>query len=168
MVSRVVSFVGFDGWIGDEVDFAKNRLGRGANMNANVNLRGGEHLQVVLTSGVRWLNISDDRLFTAQTERVKATYSFNARMFVRAIVQNERTHRDRLLYGDDPDPEKTDDDVNRFGGRLSGQLLFAYKLNWQTVFYVGYGDLREVTVNQGEFQPSSRQFFAKVSYAFQR
>ena len=167
-VNRVISFVGFDGWAGEEVDFSKNRLGRGANMNANVQLRGGEHLQVALTSGVRWLNIAGDRLFTSQTERVKATYTFNPRMFVRAIVQNERTHRDRLLYGDDPDPEKTEDDVDRFGGRLSGQLLFAYKLNWQTVFYIGYGDLRAVTLDQGEFEPDNRQFFAKVSYAFQR
>ena len=167
-VNRVITFVGFDGWVGEEVDFAKNRLGRGANMNANVSLRGGEHLQVGLTSGVRWLNIAGDRLFTAQTERVKATYTFNPRMFVRAIVQNERTNQDRILYGDDPDPEKTVDDVAQHRGRLSGQMLFAYKLNWQTVFYVGYGDLRAVTAEEGEFVPSSRQFFAKVSYAFQR
>jgi len=167
-VSRVISFVGFDGWVGEEVDFSNNRLGRGANMNANVELRPGEHLRVGLTSGVRWLNIGGDRLFTSQIERLKATYTFNSRMFVRAIVQNQRTHRDRLLSGDDPDPEKTDDDVDRYGGALSGQLLFAYKLNWQTVFYVGYGDLREVTSGEGDFEPSNRQFFAKVSYAFQR
>lgn len=165
-VSRLISFVGFDGWVGEEVDFANNRLGRGANANANVQLRPGEHLQVALTSGVRWLNIRGDRLFTSQIERVKATYTFNPRMFVRAIVQNQRTNRDRLLHGDDPlDPE---DDVDQYGGGLSAQLLFAYKLNWQTVFYVGYGDLREVTAAQGEFEPSNRQLFAKVSYAFQR
>jgi hypothetical protein len=81
-------------------------------------------------------------------------------------VQNQRTHRDRLLFGDDPaDPN---DDVNRYGGGLSGQLLVAYKLNWQTVFYVGYGDLREVTGGEGDFEPSNRQLFAKLSYAFQR
>lgn len=165
-VSRVISFVGFDGWIGEEVDFSQNRPGRGANMNANVQLRTGEHLQLSLVSGVRWLNIDGDRLFTSQIERVKATYTFNPRMFLRTIVQNQRTHRDRLLFGDDPaDPE---DDVSRFGGGLSGQLLFAYKLNWQTVFYVGYGDLREVTGGEGDFEPSNRQLFAKVSYAFQR
>jgi hypothetical protein len=167
-VSRVISYVSFDGWLGEEVDFAKNRLGRGANMNSSIQLRPGQHLQVALTSGLRWLNISGDRLFTSQIERVKATYTFNPRMFVRAIVQNERTNQDRILYGDDPDPEKTDDDVAQHRGRLSGQLLFAYKLNWQTVFYVGYGDLRAVTAEQGDFLPSSRQFFAKLSYAFQR
>ncbi len=165
-VSRVLSYVSFDGWIGEEVDFANDRLGRGANMNTNVDLRPGEHLRVGLLSGMRWLNIDGDRLFTSQIERVKATYTFNPRMFLRAIVQNERTHRDRLLYGDDPnDPN---DDIPRFGGGLSGQLLYAYKLNWQTVFYVGFGDLREVTGGEGDFEPSSRQFFAKVSYAFQR
>jgi hypothetical protein len=73
-------------------------------------------------------------------------------------VQNERTNRDVALSG--------------FGvqhsGNLAAQVLAAYKLNWQTVFYVGYGDLREVTFEQGEFEPSNRQFFAKLSYAFQR
>ncbi|MGZ5434302.1 MAG: DUF5916 domain-containing protein, partial [Thermoanaerobaculia bacterium] len=165
-VSRVIRFLSFDGWVGEEVDFANNRLGRGANMNANVQLRAGEHLQFALTSGVRWLNVAGDRLFTSQIERVKATYTFNPRMFLRAIVQNQRTNRDRLLYGDDPNDAS--DDVAQYGGALSGQLLFAYKLNWQTVFYVGYGDLREVTRQEGEFEPSNRQFFAKVSYAFQR
>ena len=165
-VNKVISFVGFDGWIGEEVDFAQNRPGRGANMNANAQLRMGEHLQMSVVSGVRWLNIDGDRLFTSQIERVKATYTFNPRMFIRTIVQNQRTHRDRLLSGDDPtDP---DDDVNRYGGGLAGQFLFAYKLNWQTVFYVGYGDLREVTGGEGDFEPSNRQFFAKLSYAFQR
>ena len=165
-VSKVISFVSFDGWVGEEVDFAQNRLGRGANMNTSIQLRPGQHMQVSLLSGIRWLNIAGDRLFTSQIERVKATYTFNSRMFVRTILQNQRTHRDRLLSGDDPnDP---DDDVSRYGGALSGQLLFAYKLNWQTVFYVGYGDLREVTGSEGEFEPSNRQFFAKVSYAFQR
>ena len=165
-VNRVISFVSFDGWVGEEVDFAKNRLGRGANMNSNFQLRAGEHLRLDLLSGIRWLNVTGDRLFTSQIERVKATYTFNPRMFLRGILQNERTNQDRLLYGDDP--ERTDDDIAQHRGRFSGQLLFAYKLNWQTVFYVGFGDLRAVTASEGEFQPSSRQFFAKVSYAFQR
>ncbi|HVG24692.1 MAG TPA: DUF5916 domain-containing protein [Thermoanaerobaculia bacterium] len=160
-VSRILSFVSFDGWIGDEVDFARNRLGEGANVNFNATLRPSTHLQVNLTSGVRWLNIEGDRLFTSQVERLRANYTFNPRMFLRAIVQNQRTHRDLLLSGTN----------NRFAGGLASQLLFAYKLNWQTVAYIGYGDLREVTNAQGqegEFEPSSRQFFAKISYAFQR
>lgn len=158
-VNRVLSFVSFDGWVGDEIDFANTRLGSGANVNSNVTLRLNNHLQVGLTSGIRWLNVSGDRLFTSQVERVRATYTFNPRTFVRAIVQNQRTNRDRDLYGTE---------VSQHSGELGTQLLFAYKINWQTVFYVGGGDLREVTADEGEFLTSSRQFFAKVSYAFQR
>jgi hypothetical protein len=44
----------------------------------------------------------------------------------------------------------------------------AYKLNWQTLMYVGYGDLREVETLRGDLQRSARQVFLKVSYAFQR
>ena len=158
-VNRVLSAVNFDGWIGDEVDFFNNRLGRGANMNASATLRPNHHLQVSLVSGLRWLTIDGDRLFTSQVERIRATYTFNARTFLRTIVQNQRTNRDEALYGDA---------VGQHSGSLAGQLLFAYKLNWQTVFYVGFGDLREVTTEKGEFEPSSRQLFAKVSYAFQK
>ena len=160
-VNRVISFISFDGWLGEEIDFAKNRLGEGANINFNATLRPTNHLQLNLTTGLRWLNISGDRLFTSQVERLRANYTFNPRMFLRAIVQNQRTHRDRALANVQ----------NRFAGGLASQLLFAYKLNWQTVAYIGYGDLREVTNardQEGEFEPSSRQFFAKISYAFQR
>jgi hypothetical protein len=159
-VNRVLSFVGVDGWIGDEVDFSsRNRLGRGANMNLTAQVRPNNHLALALSSGVRWLNIDADRLFTSQVERLKATYTFNARSFIRAIVENERTNRDRALYGLD---------VAQHSGGLAGQLLFAYKLNWQTVAYVGYGDLREASTDEGDLERSNRQFFAKLSYAFQR
>jgi hypothetical protein len=160
-VNRVISYISVDGWLGDEVDFARNQLGQGANVNFNATLRPTNHLQLNLTTGLRWLNVDDDRLFTAQVERLRANYTFNSRMFLRAIVQNRRNHVDRALTG------------ARYPrtGSLASQLLFAYKLNWQTVAYVGFGDLREVLntpEHQGDFEPSSRQFFAKISYAFQR
>ena len=48
------------------------------------------------------------------------------------------------------------------------QVLLAYKINWQTLVYVGAGDLREVVSETNRFEPSSREVFMKVSYAFQR
>jgi len=59
-------------------------------------------------------------------------------------------------------------------GQFSGSALFSYKLNWQTVLFLGYGDNRAL-VDEGVpglsdfvLKPSDRQFFLKVSYAFQR
>ncbi len=157
--SRTFARVSLTGWIGDEIDFSNDRLGRGADVSLTGTIRPNDHVQIGVTTAVRWLNISGDRLFTSQIERLRAQYTFNSRMFVRAIVQNARTNRDVPLYGAD---------VSQHGGNLASQLLFAYKLNWQTVLYFGFGDLREVTSLEGDLEPSERQFFTKVSYAFQR
>ena len=149
-VSQVINFVSIDGWVGDDVDFSSNTPGSGASLNGNIQVRPTDHLQMSLSSGFRWLNVDDDRLFLSQVERLRAIYTFNSRMFVRAILEHSRTDSgDRLAD-------------------FASQFLFAYKLNWQTVFYVGLGDLREVGGPEEQFEPSQRQFFAKVSYAFQR
>ena len=53
-------------------------------------------------------------------------------------------------------------------GGFEGSALFAYKLNWQTVLFLGYGD-SSVLQDWGDLAHSSRQFFlGKISYAFQR
>ena len=44
--------------------------------------------------------------------------------------------------------------------------MFAYKLNWQTVLFVGYGDNRAFD-DADRLQPASRELFFKLSYAFQ-
>ena len=54
------------------------------------------------------------------------------------------------------------------GARFTGSGLFAYKVNWQTVFYLGYSDDHRHTELTGELEPFSRGAFAKVSYAWQK
>ncbi|HXG59285.1 MAG TPA: DUF5916 domain-containing protein, partial [Thermoanaerobaculia bacterium] len=162
-VSKVVSNVYLNGSVGEDIDFFGARLGEGANVNFGGTLRPTSHLAIDLTNSLRWLSVpnaagDDDRLFTSQVERLRATYTFNNRMFIRTIVQNQRTNRDRSLYGAP---------VAQHSGNLASQLLFGYKLNWQTLLYVGAGDLREVDA-EGDMHPSSREVFLKVSYAFQR
>jgi hypothetical protein len=80
-------------------------------------------------------------------------------MFVRLIGQYVQTTRDTSLYAFA---------VGRKDATLSGSALFAYKLNWQTVFYLGYGDNRDFAANTDQLEPSSRQVFAKISYALQK
>ena len=52
-------------------------------------------------------------------------------------------------------------------GTVSGQVLLSYKLNWQSVIFVGYGDDRMLST-QDRFEKVDRQFFVKFSYALQR
>ena len=58
-------------------------------------------------------------------------------------------------------------EIDDGGGSFSGSAVFAYKLNWQTVLFLGYSDTR-VRDDLDALQPADRQLFGKVSYAFQR
>jgi hypothetical protein len=162
-VSRVISQIFLNGWVGQDVDFANDRLGRGANISYGGTIRPTDHLEVGINNALRWLNVPmngrNDRLFTAQVERLTTRYTFNAKTFIRVILQNQRTNRDQAIYTFD---------VDQHSGSLATQFLWAYKLNWQTVMYAGYGDLQEAHAINGDLLPSNRQFFVKVSYAFQQ
>ena len=81
-----------------------------------------------------------------------------SRLFVRGIVRYVDTTRDPALFSGS---------VAARSGELSGSALLAYKLNWQSVLFVGYGDDRELS-DARRLEPVDRQFFVKLSYAFQR
>ena len=97
------------------------------------------------------------RSFTATVARLRTQYTFNARAFLRLIGQWVETERDPSLY------KLT---VSRRSGDFSGSALLAYKLNWQSVLFVGYGDNRALDENEN-LERAGRQFFLKISYAFQ-
>ena len=73
------------------------------------------------------------------------------------IGQYVETERDPSLYTFG---------VSEKDGDFSGSALFAYKLNWQTVLFLGYGDNRALS-EVDELEQAGRQFFLKISYAFQ-
>jgi hypothetical protein len=92
-------------------------------------------------------------------ERLRGTYSFNSRTFVRLIGQYQQTRRSPDLY------------TFAVDGRsavLSGSALFAYKINWQTVAYLGYGNQSAYSVDTDDLEKAGWQWFSKVSYAWQR
>lgn len=171
--SPLFAQVGANGSLGQEVDFENSRPGRGPTLNLIATLRPTRHLELALIENQQWLNVDDAaglsrRLFTARVSRVKGTYTFTSRLFVRAIGQYVSTDRDPSLYLSRVQAESRD---------FSGSLLLAYKVNWQSVMYVGYGDDRELIAQvppAGEpvparrLAPVARQMFVKVSYAFQR
>jgi hypothetical protein len=160
--SRTFSLVSLDGFVGQDVDFANSRRGTGANVTAIVAVRPTDHLELRFDGGWRWLNVTAEdgrqgRLFTAQFERLRATYTFTARSFLRVIGQYVRTERDPSLYTFS---------VSKQDGSFAASVLFAYKLNWQTVCFLGYGDNRTLT-ESGDLLRANRQFFLKLSYALQ-
>jgi hypothetical protein len=160
--SQTISLVSLNGFVGSDVDFANSRPGTGANVTLALGVRPTDHFELRLDGGWQWLDVTTEdgqrgRLFTAQFERLRATYTFSSRSFLRVIGQYVRTDRDPSLY------KST---VTALDGSLTASALFAYKLNWQTVLFVGYGDDRTLTEDD-RLQRSARSVFLKLSYAFQ-
>jgi hypothetical protein len=151
---------------GDDVDFANQRPARGANLVAELIVRPTDHLALQFDGSRRWLDVApsagpeDKRLFTAEVARVKATYTFTSRAFLRLIAQRVRTVRDLDLYNPALGLPGREEGV-------TGSALLSYKLNWQTVLFLGYSDDRALAVDD-RLAPAGREIFLKVSYAFQR
>jgi hypothetical protein len=161
--SRRLAFIAVNGTLGQDIDFANARAAHGPTINLNATLQPTDHLAIDLVEDLRWLDVgivsrAEARLFTQRVTRVKSTYTFTSRLFVRIIGQYVGTTRDRSLFTSAVDARE---------GSFSGSALFAYKLNWQSVMFVGYGDDR-VLSDHRRLEPLDRQFFVKVSYAFQR
>lgn len=154
----IVPSLSLQGHLGNVIDYIGNRSGRGGDATLSVTLRPTRHLQFQFDGAYQWMDLSGERLFAAQVERVKATYVFDRRTFARLIGQVVRTDYTPSLY---PVP------VPAVTGGFQGSALLAYQLNWQSVVYLGYGDNAVLTEN-AQLQKSGREFFLKVSYAFQR
>lgn len=164
--AEALSQIVINGDFGDEVDFANSRTGRGGNVTLSAVVRPTRHLAVTFDSALSWLAVTPDtggerqRLFTAEVARAKATYTFDSRTFARLIAQYVRTTRDTSLY-------QSPSSVAAREGSWTGSMLVAYKLNWQSVAFLGYGDNRTLS-DFNTYERQDRQFFLKVSYAFQR
>jgi hypothetical protein len=166
--SRTFAQIESDGALGSDIDFDNSRPAQGQTINFSAILRPTVHLELALIENQQTLHENDAtgssrRLFTARVSRVKGTYTFTSRLFGRAIAQYVSVNRDPSLYIQ-PVPEQS--------GSFGGSFLLAYKLNWQSVMYVGYGDdraLADVPPGQAaRLAPIDRQVFVKASYAFQR
>jgi hypothetical protein len=161
--SRRFSRIGFSGALGDSIDFANGRVGQGGNFSLFATLRPTDHLALDFNADRQWLDVDaggglEGRLFTAQIERLKATYNFTARSFLRVIGEYLDVDRNPALYTFP---------VRARSGSFAGSALFAYQINWQTVLYVGYADDR-AQLPSGDLKPADRLLFVKISYAFQR
>jgi hypothetical protein len=162
--SRAFTRFGMEGTVGEAVDLANVQVGHGADLALFATVRPHPRLTLDLLAARRWLDVplpeggGDGRLFTADVLRAKAFVHFSSRAYLRLVGQWVGTTSDPSLH-----PYPVDDEE----GGLEGSVLFTYKINWQTALYVGYGDERALD-ERDELRRTSRQLFAKVSYAFQR
>lgn len=146
------SFLSF----GDDIDYAHVRAGNYFLVSPFVKLMLGRHLNFNFSHDYEQLNIAEGRLFTANISQLRLLYHLNSKAFFRVILQYWDIDRAKELYESEVD--------ERFN-RLFSQLLFSYKLNPRTVFFLGYSD-NYYGFTKMELTQSNRTFFLKIGYAW--
>ncbi len=142
--------------VGDAIDYTHAREGSRLSLSPELGLRLGRHLRVDFEHDYTRFTVQGDQLYLANVTQTRIIYQFNARMFLRSILQHVDIRRNQALYEDEIEP---------LSKRLFAQLLFSYKVNPRTVVYVGYSDNHQASLDYG-FTQSDRAFFLKLSYAW--
>jgi len=142
---------------GDHIDYDNNRLGKQLFVRPTINWNVGKSLQFKLRYTYQDFDVDGQQLFTANLADFRATYQFDQRQFLRLILVYSDIERNQQNYTFDVDASSKG---------LGTQLLYSYKINPLTKFFVGYSDsayqddvLTTLTKNQ-------RSVFMKFSYAW--
>ena len=147
----------FSGRLGGGVDFANARKATSAvQLGPTVEYRPTTSTSLSLQYNLDRLSVEGGRLYEANLVQLKAIYHLNVRTFVRAIVQYTDITRNPDLYSSD---------VDRRTRRLFSQFLFSFKLNPQTVLFLGYSDNSATTAGI-DLSRQDRTFFVKLGYAW--
>jgi hypothetical protein len=146
----------FNAHFGDSIDYSHAREGYRWELTPELSLNLGKHIRIDLDHELTDFTVGGERLYRANVTQSRFIYQFNSRMFVRSILQYVDIRRNQALYEDEIDP---------ISKRLFSQLLFSYKLNARTVFYLGYSDNYRA-YQDIDFTRLDRAVFLKIGYAW--
>ena len=150
-----------DGNFGDAIDFANNRPGRQLRVSPSLESRLGRNVELSLRHSYQRLDNGPSRVFTAHLSQFRTVYNFSTRSFLRAIVQYRRTDRNTEMYTAA---------VDRRSEGVFAQLLYSYKVNPQTVFFLGYSQdgsgLTDIDRVRDPITVRGRTLFIKLGYAW--
>jgi Domain of unknown function (DUF5916)/Carbohydrate family 9 binding domain-like len=142
----------------DEIDFVNTQAGDLVEIDPTVRYNFGLHLRTTLSHIYQKLDVEGGNLYTANLSQLTTVYQFNVRTFLRAILQYTDIDRTPALY-------TSGVEVDEHTETLFSQLLFSYKLNPQTVLFVGYSD-NSFGDQRIDLTRADRTLFLKLGYAW--
>jgi hypothetical protein len=146
---------------GEQVDLANTRLALERRLQPNIEWNINQHVLLRLQHTAATLTAKTaQRIFEANLTDLRLTWQFNVRSYLRFTMQREDIERNVAMY--------TDPTTQAKSLTLGKQLLYSYKLNPQTVLYVGYADSALEDDRTVDLMHTNRTMFAKVSYAWLR
>lgn len=146
-----------DGNMGDRIDYDNTRPGKRFRLTPNLRFSLGNHLRLDISHTYERMKADNKRLYIANISQGTIIYQFNTRTFIRSIFQYIDYNYNADNYIEKIEPEER---------HLFIQLLFSYKLNPQTVLFLGYTDNflgnQDYRITRGD-----RTLFLKIGYAWQ-
>ncbi|WP_299072366.1 DUF5916 domain-containing protein [uncultured Paraglaciecola sp.] len=142
---------------GDQIDYDNNRLGKQLWVRPTINLGVGKSLQLKLRHTYQHFDVQSQALFTANLSDFRATYQFDQQQFLRLILVYSDIERNQQNYTFDVDARSKN---------LGTQLLYSYKINPLTKFFVGYSDSAYQDDELTLVTKNERAVFMKFSYAW--
>lgn len=166
-------FVGY----GKHVDWANLRPARRLDMQATINWQPTKHLSVYFdhtvealkeTEGYQYnrIEIGTGTVYTANQSDLRLTYQFDVKSQLQLTLQYTDIDRNAQMYQQYWDNQEG----FKVGGHsrfFSTKLLYSYKVNPQTLVYLGYADGGKQTPEMNRLERDNRSVFAKFSYAWQ-
>ncbi len=141
---------------GDWIDFDNVRPADRIEASSLIGLDLGRHLLLEFVYTYSTLDVEGGQLFEANVPEMKIVWQFNTRTFVRAIFQYTDITRNPDLYIDEVDALSRD---------LFVQLLFSYKVNPRTVFFLGYSETG-IETEDFSLTATNRALFLKLGYSW--
>ncbi len=156
-----LSYLQWDVDIGERLDVANDRVGRGAGITGYTRMRFFERTELDLRSNWQWVDTraagARQRVLTERTLQATGVFHFDARNNVRLIVQDGSISRNPALYVDTGVSAK---DKTRV---LS--LVYAYRAGLQMSIYVGASVARDRDPDS-RIDRRTQEAFVKLSYMF--
>ena len=144
--------------VGDQVDFANTQLGEEVRLEPFINWNINRNFLLQFDSTFVTLDSKDGpNIFDAKVYDVNLTWQFSVRSFIRLTTQIQDVERNQSEYVDAVDARSRD---------VGRQLLYSYKLNPQTVFFLGYSDALIDDDDLSGLTTTDETWFMKIGYAW--
>jgi hypothetical protein len=143
---------------GDTIDYANNQPGEILEANPNLELKLGKRVNAWIDHNMRRIDVDGGQLFQADLTQLRLVYHFSVRTLIRGIFQYYNIERDPSLYTGSWLPASEE-------RTLYSEFLFSYKLNPQTVVFVGVSENR-LGLPGMSLTETDRTYFVKLGYAW--
>ncbi|UCF38522.1 MAG: carbohydrate binding family 9 domain-containing protein [Acidobacteriota bacterium] len=146
----------FSSQFGDRIDFTNTRSGRGVRLAPTFQINLGAHLRFIQSHIFERMEVSGDRLYTANISETTLTYFLSARTSFRALLQ---------YFDYDYNVKNYEIPVMPEFRQFFSQLRFSYKINPRTVLFLGYTD-NYLGDHLAGLTKKDYTVFAKIGYAW--